>query len=127
MTRKLAARPATAPFSEMEEEFFRAGAALEHEDDSGETWADLDRDHQPTSFWSRRRTTPRPATEPSEPIVLRSVPAAPAPAPLAPAAATVAAPIVLVAPPLDPASDDEAGEDEEWQWQLAIARARADE
>ena len=105
MTRKTAVRPASnGGFSELEEEFFRDGLALEAELLRGEDdWQDLDEGYQPTSLWGRFRDR-RPARAGTEP------PLAMVPPP--PSRARISTPAIV------------SDEDEEWQWQIAIARAR---
>jgi len=88
-------------FSDLEEEFFRAGESSSEQD----SWADLDEDYRPIGLWERLRGRgpKRPATVPPIP------------------------PMPSVTSARAPAYDDEdEDEDEEWQWQIAIARARAD-
>jgi hypothetical protein len=107
MKRNLAVAPAGAGvFSEQEEEFFRAGAALESASAFVESFDDLDAGYTPQSFWSRL-TTKRPVRAATEP-----------PVPAIPVRKTR----VATAPIAVEADDDE----DEWEWQIAIARARAD-
>jgi hypothetical protein len=83
-------------FSELEEEFFRAGDAVSAAAPD-ETWPELEAPPPPTGLWARVfKRSPRRAPE-------------------------------LAAPPARPRmrpASEPAVADDEWDWQIAIARAR---
>jgi hypothetical protein len=91
--------------TDIEESFFREGDAVESSSSSSDSWDDLEGEAaRPPSFWSRvfLPRGRRAATEPGC--------ALPPPPPSSPRATT--------SPPVR--GDDE----EDWDWQVAIARAR---
>jgi hypothetical protein len=111
MMRNMTLVPATAGvFSDEEEEFFRAGVAVEAAS-LVESFEDLDDGYSPASFWDRLvgRRAVRPATEPPMPLLAAGY----LPPPAAPQRRSSRHIIPVV-----------TDEDEEWEWQIAIARAR---
>lgn len=97
--RDMAITPAGESFSELEEEFFRAGEAIESAP-AVERFDDLDAGHVPAPGLMARifgKRSVRAATEPPPPAPVRR------------------------RAPTRPPSDDGG---DEWEWQIAIARAR---
>lgn len=87
-------------FSEIEEDFFRAGDEGRFAGaDSYDSFDDLDEGYQPSTVWSR--LTDRVTSDaPAQSFIARRAPTA------------------------RPGVDDDGPEDDDWDWQIAIARAR---